>query len=140
MLEERSAGVILFNKSKDIQFLILKYPSGHWDFVKGNIEEGENEKETVKRELFEETGIDNLKIHQGFNKKVEYHYYKKNNKVHKIVSYYLAETNQKEVKLSFEHLDYKWSDYEDLMKSITFENSREILKKGNESIKNLTKN
>ena len=140
MLEERSAGVILFNKSKDIQFLILKYPSGHWDFVKGNIEEGENEKETVKRELFEETGIDNLKIHQGFNKKVEYHYYKKNNKVHKIVSYYLAETNQKEVKLSFEHLDYKWSDYESLMKLITFDNSRKILENANELIKNPTKN
>ena len=140
MIEERSAGVILFNKTDGIQFLILKYPSGHWDFVKGNIEEGEKEKETVRRELFEETGISNLEIHQGFNEKVEYNYYKKNNKVHKIVSYYLAETNQKEVKLSFEHLDYKWSDYEDLMKSITFENSREILKKGNESIKNLTKN
>ena len=140
MLEERSAGVILFNKTEEIQFLVLKYPSGHWDFVKGNIEEGEGEEETVKRELFEETGISNLEIHQGFNEKVEYSYYKKNSKVHKIVSYYLAETNQKEVKLSFEHLDYKWSDYEDLMKSITFENSREILKKGNESIKNLTKN
>ena len=140
MIEERSAGVILFNKTDGIQFLILKYPSGHWDFVKGNIEEGEKEKETVRRELFEETGISNLEIHQGFNEKVEYNYYKKNNKVHKIVSYYLAETNQKEVNLSYEHLDYKWSDYEDLMKSITFENSREILKKGNESIKNLTKN
>ena len=145
MIEERSAGVILFNKTNGIQFLILKYPSGHWDFVKGNIEEGEKEKETVKRELFEETGINSLQIHQGFNEKVEYNYYKKdinkkNIKVHKIVSYYLAETDQKEVKLSFEHLDYKWSDYEDLMKLITFENSREILKKGNELIKNLTKN
>ena len=140
MIEERSAGVILFNKTDGIQFLILKYPSGHWDFVKGNIDEGEKEKETVRRELFEETGISNLEIHQGFNEKVEYNYYKKNNKVHKIVSYYLAETDQKEVKLSFEHLDSKWSDYEDLMKLITFENSREILKKGNESIKNLTKN
>ena len=140
MIEERSAGVILFNKTDGIQFLILKYPSGHWDFVKGNIEEGEKEKETVKRELFEETGIDSLQIHQEFNEKVEYNYYKKNIKVHKIVSYYLAETDQKEVKLSFEHLDYKWSDYEDLMKLITFENSREVLKKGNELIKNLTKN
>jgi len=140
MIEERSAGVILFNKTEGIQFLILKYPSGHWDFVKGNIEEGEKEKETVKRELFEETGINNLQINRGFNEKVEYNYYKKNIKVHKIVSYYLAETNQKEVKLSFEHLDYKWSNYEDLMKLITFENSREILKKGNEVIKNLTKN
>ena len=140
MIEERSAGVILFNKTEGIQFLILKYPSGHWDFVKGNIEEGEKEKETVKRELFEETGIDSLQIHQEFNEKVEYNYYKKNIKVHKIVSYYLAETDQKEIKLSDEHLDSKWSDYEDLMKLITFENSREILKKGNELIKNLTKN
>ena len=140
MIEERSAGVILFNKTEGIQFLILKYPSGHWDFVKGNIEEGEKEKETVRRELFEETGINSLQIHRGFNEKVEYNYYKKNRKVHKIVSYYLAETDQKEVKLSFEHLDSKWLDYEDLMKLITFENSREILKKGNELIKNLTKN
>ena len=140
MIEERSAGVILFNKTEGIQFLILKYPSGHWDFVKGNIEEGEKEEETVKRELFEETGINSLQIHQGFNEKVEYNYYKKDRKVHKIVSYYLAETDQKEIKLSFEHLDSKWSDYEGLMKLITFENSREILKKGNELIKNLTKN
>ena len=140
MIEERSAGVILFNKTEGIQFLILKYPSGHWDFVKGNIEEGEKEEETVKRELFEETGIDSLQIHQEFNEKVEYNYYKKKSKVHKIVSYYLAETDQKEIKLSDEHLDSKWSDYEDLMKLITFENSREILKKGNELIKDLTKN
>ena len=140
MIEERSAGVILFNKAEDIQFLVLKYPSGHWDFVKGNIEEGEEEEETVKRELFEETGINNLEIHQGFNEKAEYNYYKKNNKVHKIVSYYLAETNQKQVKLSFEHLDHKWSNYEDTIKLITFGNSKEILKKGNERINNPTKN
>lgn len=140
MIEERSAGVILFNRAEGIQFLVLKYPSGHWDFVKGNIEEGEEEEETVKRELFEETGINNLEIHQGFNEKAEYNYYKKNNKVHKIVSYYLGETNQKQVKLSFEHLEYKWSNYEGLMKLITFENSKEILKKGNERINNPTKN
>ena len=135
MLEERSAGVILFNKTEEIQFLVLKYPSGHWDFVKGNIEEGEEEEETARRELFEETGINNMNIKKGFNQKVEYNYYKKNNKVHKIVSYYLAETEQKEVKLSFEHLDYRWVNYDDLMKLITFDNSKDILKKANELIR-----
>lgn len=135
MLEERSAGVILFNKTEEIQFLVLKYPSGHWDFVKGNIEEGEEEEETARRELFEETGINNMNIKKGFNQKVEYNYYKKNNKVHKIVSYYLAETEQKEVKLSFEHLDYKWVNYDNLMKLITFDNSKDILKKANELIR-----
>ena len=69
MLEERSAGVVLFNRAEGLQFLVLKYPSGHWDFVKGNIEQGEKEEETVKRELFEETGINSITLHKGFNEK-----------------------------------------------------------------------
>ena len=140
MLEERSAGVVLFNRAEGLQFLVLKYPSGHWDFVKGNIEQGEKEEETVKRELFEETGINSITLHKGINEKVEYHYYKKNKRVHKIVSYYLAETKQKDVKISFEHLDYKWEGYDNVLKLITFDNSKDILRKGSQLIKNLAKN
>ena len=140
MLEERSAGVVLFNRAEGLQFLVLKYPSGHWDFVKGNIEQGEKEKETVKRELFEETGINSITLHKGFNEKVEYHYYKKTKRVHKIVSYYLAETEQKDVKISSEHLDYEWEGYDNVLKLITFDNSKDILRKGSQLIKNLTKN
>ena len=140
MLEERSAGVVLFNRAEGLQFLVLKYPSGHWDFVKGNIEQGEKEEETVKRELFEETGINSITLHKGFNEKVEYYYYKKTKRVHKIVSYYLAETEQKDVKISSEHLDYKWEGYDNVLKLITFDNSKDILRKGSQLIKNLAKN
>ena len=139
MLEERSAGVVLFNRAEGLQFLVLKYPSGHWDFVKGNIEQGEGEEETVKRELLEETGINNITLHKEFNKKAEYHYYRKNKIVHKIVSYYLAETEQKDVKISFEHLDYRWEDHDNVLKLITFDNSKEILEKGSQLIKTLAK-
>ena len=140
MLEERSAGVVLFNRAEGLQFLVLKYPSGHWDFVKGNIEQGEGEEETVKRELLEETGINNITLHKGFNEKAEYHYYRKNKIVHKIVSYYLAETEQKDVKISFEHLDYRWEDHDNVLKLITFDNSKDILRKGSQLIKNSAKN
>ena len=39
MIEETSAGIVLFRKedSKTL-FLLLHYPSGHWDFVKGKME------------------------------------------------------------------------------------------------------
>ena len=38
MQKEVSAGIILYNNDNDqIQFLVLKYPGGHWDFVKGKI-------------------------------------------------------------------------------------------------------
>ena len=37
MKEEVSAGIILFNDNEDRKFLLLNYPSKHWDFVKGKI-------------------------------------------------------------------------------------------------------
>ncbi len=41
MIEETSAGIVLFRKegAKNL-FLLLHYPSGHWDFVKGKMEKG----------------------------------------------------------------------------------------------------
>ena len=51
MIEETSSGVVLFRKENDkILFLLLHYPSGHWDFVKGKMEEGETPHETAIRE------------------------------------------------------------------------------------------
>ncbi|RLG60142.1 MAG: diadenosine tetraphosphate hydrolase, partial [Candidatus Hydrothermarchaeota archaeon] len=47
MLVEKSAGVIIFRRDEEIKYLLLKYGYGHWDFVKGNIEKGENEIETI---------------------------------------------------------------------------------------------
>ena len=37
MREEVSAGIILFNENDEREFLLLNYPSKHWDFVKGKM-------------------------------------------------------------------------------------------------------
>ena len=57
MRKEVSAGIILFNEQEERKFLLLNYPSGHWDFVKGKMEEGETYQTTALRETKEETGI-----------------------------------------------------------------------------------
>ena len=58
MIEEISAGVVIFRRENSrILFLLLHYPSGHWDFVKGKIEKGETFHQTAIRETKEETGI-----------------------------------------------------------------------------------
>ena len=42
MREQKSAGIVLFrNASNKNEFLLLNYPQGHWDFIKGKVEEGE---------------------------------------------------------------------------------------------------
>ena len=52
--------------------MLLHYTSGHWDFVKGNVEVNETEKETVVRELREETGITDACFVEEFREKIEY--------------------------------------------------------------------
>ena len=91
MLEERSAGAILYRESSTGNlYLLLNYPSGHWDFVKGNIEKGEMLKETVIREIEEETGIMDVNFIDGFEEKVEYHYQREGQLVHIEVDFFLA--------------------------------------------------
>lgn len=69
LIREKSCGAIVFLKDKEVKCLLLHYEAGHWDFVKGNVEPNENEKETVIRELREETGITDAQFIEGFREK-----------------------------------------------------------------------
>ena len=133
-MEERSAGAVIFLKTNKVMFLILNYPSGHWDFVKGNIEDGETHHETIIREAKEETGIQDLKIINGFNKEVQYSYYRKQTKINKKVFYYLAETNTKKIKISIEHIGYKWLSFNDMINTLTYESSLNVLNEAKKAI------
>lgn len=128
MLQERSAGAVLFNRSSGRrEYLLLHYHAGHWDLPKGNVEEGEEELETVRREVKEETSIGSIRLIDGFRKKVEYNYRRGGNLVHKEVVFYVAETAAKDVKISHEHKGYTWMNYDDAMKRLTYRNARQVL-------------
>lgn len=151
---ERSAGAVIFRKKEGKFFyLLLHYQArvkrkagdegklqrrqtsstnGHWDFPKGNIEKGERLQDTVKREVKEETGIDDVKFIPGFKETIKYFYRLKGEVIFKTVVFYLIETKTKEVKISWEHIGYKWLPYDQTLEQITFKNAKEILKKAND--------
>ncbi len=132
MLEERSAGAILFSENDGkLEYLLLHYHAGHWDFPKGNIEAGEDDLDTVRREVKEETSIGGIHVVDGFKKVVEYNYKRGGRLVHKQVIFYLAKTNVKNVKISFEHKGYGWMIYEEAMRRLTYKNSKIILDNAN---------
>ncbi len=133
MGEEKSAGIVLFrNISDKNEFLLLNYPQGHWDFVKGKIEQNETSHEAAIRETREETGITNIEFIDGFEESVEYDFRFKKEDIHKKVIFFLAKTDEKNIKLSHEHNDYVWLEYNDALKKTTFENARNVLSKANE--------
>ena len=130
MIEERSAGAVLFNETDSGKnFLLLNYPSGHWDFVKGNIEKGESLQQTVIREIREETGITDVEFVDGFEDKIEYHYQRNGDLVHKEVVFFLAKTKTIDVKISHEHLGFVWLNFDDALKKVTYKNARDLLNK-----------
>jgi len=133
MREQKSAGIVLFrNDSGKNEFLLLNYPQGHWDFIKGKIEQNETPHETAIRETKEETGITNIEFVDGFEESVEYDFRFKKEDIHKKVIFFLAKTNEKNIKLSHEHNDYLWLEYNDALKKTTFENAKNVLTKANE--------
>ncbi len=129
LLEERSAGAVVFRRTPvSPRYLLLKYPAGHWDLPKGNIERGEEPEQTMVREVREETGITDLRLFPGFKRKIEYFYRRDGRKVHKTVVFFLAETWSEKVTLSFEHQDYGWFDFEEAIKTVTYPNARRLIR------------
>ena len=137
MINEKSAGIVLFrNDSNKNEFLLLNYPQGHWDFTKGKIEQNETSLAAAIRETREETGITNIEFIDGFEESVEYDFRFKKEDIHKKVIFFLAKTDEKNIKLSHEHNDYLWLEYNDALKKTTFANAKNVLSKANEYLQN----
>lgn len=137
MLLERSAGAVVFSikYSGNVFFLLLRYSAGHWDFPKGNIEDGEDEVQAACREIREETGIENVVFLEGFNKKVEYNYRRHRNVIHKEVVFFLAKTESQRVILSNEHIAYSWTDFDSALAKLTYMTAKDILVKAEDYLK-----
>ena len=138
MIKEQSAGTVLFiEEYNEKLFLLLHYPTGHWDFVKGKIENNESLEQAAIRETKEETGIIDIEFIKGFKEKIEYSFKFNGDIVQKEVIFFLAKTNTKQVKISDEHLDYVWLDFNNALNKITYENAKNVLKKSKNYLEKL---
>lgn len=131
MIKQQSAGIITFIKNdQEILYLILHYLSGHWDFPKGKLENGETLIQAAHRELEEETGL-SAQIIPDFEKKLSYSFKERGQPITKTVTYFIGQASQETVSLSGEHIGYLWLTYNEAIKKITYKNAEEILKDAN---------
>ena len=122
---ETSCGIVLVNFGT---ILLLQYPQGHWDFPKGHVEESDDDHHaTARRELEEETGIDEIEFVPDFVERSEYSFWHKGRKQTKQVYWYLAETERITVTLSHEHQGHMWLDWEQAKEQLTHNETRSIL-------------
>lgn len=136
MKHEKSCGLIVFYRDDDgLNYLLLHYPEGHWDLPKGHVEVDEGEKETALRELYEETGIKNVKFIEDFREKIHYFFKSEDELISKTVVFFLAEAKEKAIELSHEHKNFTWLEYEKAHEKLTFKNVKDLLKKAQNFVK-----
>ena len=124
-----SVGFVIYTTINGFrEYLLLKYPEGHLDLVKGHIDDtDENLLATASRELEEETGISEFKHIAGFEKTINYTYKREGALHKKRVDFFLAEVFTKEIKISHEHTQFMWLNFDDSKNQITFENARSLV-------------
>ena len=134
-----SIGVVVFYQfPRSIKYLIIKHRKGHWSFPKGHQDNGETKLETAIRELKEETGISKIDLlKKQVMLKEKYKYAGKNNiKTLKKVDYFIAEARKQKVKIDDDEIvNYKWCTLNSALDTITFKESRAMIKKADKIIK-----
>lgn len=91
MVIEAAGGIV---QHTDKRFLMIKR-FGFWDFPKGKIEKGEKKEQAALREVWEETGVKELRIFHDLTN--TYHIYKFKAKwIVKLTYWFLMKTNFKE--------------------------------------------
>jgi len=148
LMKEVSAGIIIYRKTEEgPKFLLLYHGSRYWNFAKGKIEVlnksesgGPEIKETslraALRETAEETGLKaaELKLKSRFKVYERYTFFRDKKRIFKMVVFYLAETKERQIKISDEHDGFGWFEYEEAKRLLRHKDSIALLKKAEDFI------
>ena len=128
-LHERSAGVIVFRPTGGgaVEYLLLDYGM-YWDYAKGHVEKGEDDRSAALRELKEETGIVKAELLDGFHREIAYFFRSKRKLVRKSVCFFLGRVESVSITLSDEHVGYAWLPYDAAIDRLEYASAKDVLR------------
>lgn len=132
---ETSAGGVVFRRRPDdaVRFLLIRDSYTNWGFPKGHLEAGEPPAEAARREVTEETGLDELVLH-GPIKVIDWYFRFRGKTIHKYCHFFLFESRRGEPMPEGEEgiTACVWHPLDEAQRTISYDNARDVLRRAAE--------
>lgn len=130
---ETSAGGVVFRREagggSGARFLVIRDSYRNWGFPKGHLERGEPPAEAARREVTEETGLEDLVLH-GPIKVIDWYFRFRGKTIHKYSHFFLFESKRGEPVPQVDEgiTECAWHPLEDALRTISYDNARDVLR------------
>jgi ADP-ribose pyrophosphatase YjhB (NUDIX family) len=136
--ETTSGGVVWRKNDKGaVEILLIQDAKNRWTIPKGHVEEGEEPRQTAKREITEETGLQEMKVGSWLGK-VNFRYRRNHTLVLMTMHIYLVEGKGDTNKLQGEDwlTDIKWMPSAEAVDKIAYDDIGKLMLVGMKRIRN----
>jgi len=131
---ETSAGGVVYRREAGVaRFLLIRDSYRNWGFPKGHLERGEPTAEAARREVTEETALDDLVLH-GPIKVIDWYFRFRGKTIHKYCHFFLFESKRGEAVPQVDEgiTECAWHALDEALRTISYDNARDVLRRAAE--------
>jgi len=127
--KEISAGGVVVRRSPEgTWFLLIRDGHRNWGFPKGHLHDGEGPEEAARREIGEETGLDDLALHDALGQ-IDWYFRFRGDLIHKFCHFFLFSSDAGDPAPQGEEgiSACVWLSFEEAEARLTHDNARRVL-------------